>query len=372
MVFVIILLALVSAAIMSRRLCIGSTASRIYGSLLGSLVMSVSATAFWCIRKLVGTPNTNLWRLIAVSFHALCFTFPLLFIGIYVILVYGRRRPKCRHAGVVPLLFSTVLLSGAVGLLISGIYALKIEPNWVQVTHTTIRTGKLKASAPPLRIVQLSDLHIDQWGYRENRTLGLVSRLKPDLILLTGDYTNFAARYPEVRRFMKGLHARYGVYAIHGNWNPAPDVDKCLEGTGVQVIEYKHELLQTDSGPIMLAGIPWFAWGDSSHVLSGVRLSDAFVILMSHMPEGADFAPSGVDLVLAGHTHGGQVRIPGIGPVITLSQVRRDRAAGLSKLPNGILLYVNRGIGMEGGGAPRIRFLCRPEVAVFTVRGTGK
>ena len=93
---------------------------------------------------------------------------------------------------------------------------------------------------------------------------------------------------------------------------------------------------------------------------------------MSHMPESAQYAGPGVDLVLAGHTHGGQVRIPGIGPVITMSRIPRNQAAGLTKLPSGVLLYVNRGIGMEGGSAPRIRFLCRPEIAVFTIRGTGE
>jgi predicted MPP superfamily phosphohydrolase len=71
------------------------------------------------------------------------------------------------------------------------------------------------------------------------------------------------------------------------------------------------------------------------------------------------------DLLIAGHTHGGQVRLPGIGPLITLSRVRRSWAAGLTDIGRGRQLLVSRGIGMERGRAPRLRFLCRPELVVL-------
>jgi uncharacterized protein len=75
-----------------------------------------------------------------------------------------------------------------------------------------------------------------------------------------------------------------------------------------------------------------------------------------------------VDLLLAGHTHGGQIRIPGLGPLVTFANIKRKSAAGLSRLNGGGYMYVNRGLGMEGGKAPRIRLFCRPEVSVITVK----
>jgi len=93
---------------------------------------------------------------------------------------------------------------------------------------------------------------------------------------------------------------------------------------------------------------------------------ERFHIVMGHSP---DFALGNVraDLLVAGHTHGGQVRLPFIGPVITLSSVPRSWAAGLTELTGGRTLIVSRGIGMERGSAPRLRFLCRPELVIVDV-----
>ena len=77
------------------------------------------------------------------------------------------------------------------------------------------------------------------------------------------------------------------------------------------------------------------------------------------------------DLLLAGHTHGGQVRLPGIGPILTLSAVPRDWASGLTEIQPGRNLLVSRGIGLERGNAPRMRFLCRPELIVISLEPTG-
>jgi hypothetical protein len=92
--------------------------------------------------------------------------------------------------------------------------------------------------------------------------------------------------------------------------------------------------------------------------------SDRFHLVLGHSP---NFALGRVeaDLLVAGHTHGGQVRLPLVGPLITLSAVPRSWAAGLTELPGGGQLLVSRGLGMERAGAPRLRFLCRPELVVI-------
>lgn len=97
-----------------------------------------------------------------------------------------------------------------------------------------------------------------------------------------------------------------------------------------------------------------------------VAPADRFHIVLGHSP---DFALGRVeaDLLVAGHTHGGQVRLPGLGPLLTMSRVPRSWAAGVTSLQDGRTLVVSRGIGMERGAAPRLRFLCRPELVVIDV-----
>lgn len=372
MLFLILLSAVAISFLISKKLCVQRSASRVCGSLLGSQIVSVGITLIWSFNKLTQIPHVTVWPMAAITFHALCQVFPLMFLGLYTVLVLTGRRPRTKGAGKFAIGFSTVLVAVAIALIEIGFYSSKIEPNWIEVTHTTIMTSDLKAEAPPLRIVQLTDLHIERFGKREAHALAIVKRLKPDLILLTGDYTNTFDGYPDVHRFMSGLHAKYGVYAVCGNWAPERMYGKFFAGTGVRFIERGTDTIETPAGRVTVAGIRWYDWGGAGDIFRHVDMSHAFTILLSHMPEAGFHASPGIDLVLAGHTHGGQVRIPGYGPLITFSRMGRNGAAGLSKLPSGGLLYVNRGLGMEGNSAPRIRFLCRPEIAVITIRGTGK
>lgn len=304
----------------------------------------------------------------AVVFYDVCFTFPTFFIGTYIVFMSLKRRSTKARLHVVPFLMSTAVMSFALGLLGCGIYASKIEPNSVEVTHTEISTPYLKAGTPPLKIVQLSDLHIEGFGYRERRALQFVKEAKPDIIVLTGDYTNSWKNTPHVQRFLKALHAKYGVYAVHGNWNPPPRSEEFFTGTSIHVLNNRSESIRTRSGRVVIGGIFWYPVQDAGRALAGVDTRGSYVILLSHMPDAALHVPRSVDLVLAGHTHGGQVRLPLIGPIVTYSAVGRHRSAGLSKLDNGGYLYVNRGLGLEGGWAPRIRFICRPEVTVLTIK----
>jgi uncharacterized protein len=372
MLLLILFPAVAISFLISKRLCVQRNASRIYGSLLGSQIISIGTTLLWSFLKINQLPQVTVWPLATITFHALCLVFPLVFLVLYPALVLMGRRPRTKSAGKFAIGFSTALVAGAIALIEIGFYSSRIEPNWIEVTHTTIMTSKLKAGAPPLRIVQLTDLHIDHFGKREAQALDIIKRLKPDLILLTGDYTNTLEGYPDVHRFMSGLHAKYGVYAVCGNWNPERMYEKFFSSTRVRMVEHETETINIPAGRVTVGGIRWYGWGSAGQVFRHVDTSRAFTILLSHMPDAGRYAAPGVDLVVAGHTHGGQVRIPGFGPLIALSAAGRKCTAGPSRLPSGGLLYVNRGLGMEGNDAPRIRFLCRPEIAVFTIRGTGQ
>jgi hypothetical protein len=105
---------------------------------------------------------------------------------------------------------------------------------------------------------------------------------------------------------------------------------------------------------------------DSFSSSASVPRIDQFHIIVGHCP---NFALGDVkaDLLVAGHCHGGQVRLPGIGPLLTLSRVPRSWAAGVTRLADGKTLIVSRGVGMERGAAPRLRFLCRPELVFIDI-----
>jgi len=367
MLFSVLLVALLASAWISNKLSAGASARRTYSSFFWSLALASFVTGWWFLRRYHGIPNITLWQLMALVFHGVCSTFPLMFTGLYALLMLVRRRKGERqHAAV--FFSATLLLAIPLGLMAIGVYASRIEPNQIEVTHVDLESPKVTG---PIRIVHLTDLHMQKFGRREKKTLKIVREVKPDLIVLTGDYTNDWKKYADVQRFMKGLHARYGVYAVHGNWNPMPLAAKFFEGTNIKMLDDRSAVVRTPMGKVSLAGIFWYSFRQCATPLANVNPRDSYVILLSHMPDAALYAPPSVDLILAGHTHGGQVRLPGIGPVMTFSAVGRSRSAGLSKLPNGGYLYVNRGLGMEGGGAPRIRFCCRPEVAVITIHPKG-
>ncbi|MHB0999503.1 MAG: metallophosphoesterase [Armatimonadota bacterium] len=314
------------------------------------------------------------WRVIEPMVELLCFVLPLLFLLFYVILMFPKNTGKSnRRSNVNGRLLSIVMLTAAFDLLLMGTYAYLIEPNWLEVTQTDITTSKWRQDTKPLKIVQLSDLHIEKFGYREKRTISMVNNLKPDIIVLTGDYKNFDKGVSAVRLFFQSLNAKFGVYAVDGNWTPMPSVEKLTSGTGVSLLNYDNIDVDTDSGRLRLIGIPWHEarWHKPHIPLKRVR-QDEYVILLCHMPNIARNTPDAIDLVLSGHTHGGQVRIPFVESIIDMPNIHKNRLAGLIKLDNGKLMYVTRGIGMEGGWAPRIRFRCRPEISVITISPSGK
>lgn len=364
MLFAVLLAALFASAWISHKLSAGASARRTYSSLFWSLALSLFVTGWWFLRRYHGIPNITLWQLMALVFCDVCFTFPIIFTGMYSLLMLARkRRDERQHAAV--FLSATLWLAIPLGLMAIGVYASRIEPNRIEVTHIDLESPKVSG---PVKIVHLTDLHMEKFGRRERKALKIVREEKPDLIVLTGDYTNHMDRYPDVQRFMRELHAKHGVYAVHGNWNPRQKARRFFEGTDVKILDDRSTVVRTSMGRISFAGIFWYSFKYPSIALSHVDPRESYVVLLSHMPDAALYAPPSVDLILAGHTHGGQVRLPGIGPVMTFSGVGRSRSAGLSRLPNGGYLYVNRGLGMEGGGAPRVRFLCRPEVAVITIK----
>lgn len=246
-------------------------------------------------------------------------------------------------------------------------YGYWVEPYWLSVSHVRISSPKIPPTARPIRVAHISDIHSDPRPRLEERLPQAIANLKPDLIVFTGDALNSPEGLPVFKHCMRRLAEIAPVYAVKGNmdiwyWSGLD----LYGGTGVR--ELKDEALHTRVGGtrVRLIGVP----ADREQAIPRLLDSpprDALTILLHHYPDEIEVASQyGADLYLAGHTHGGQVALPVYGAILTLSRFGKRYEAGLYRVKD-TWLYVNRGIGMEGGKAPRVRFCARPEITLIEV-----
>jgi predicted MPP superfamily phosphohydrolase len=258
------------------------------------------------------------------------------------------------------ILFSVILL---VTLLI-GIDSFLIEPRWLKVTRLEIDSPKVEE---PLKLAVLADIQTDAPGEYEREALKIVREENPDLILLVGDYVQirdpeeYQRKVEELNQIFQeaGLSSPLGIYAVRGNvdWNSWSEI---FQGLEVKTFEETETI---DLGPLLLTGLDCVDSSDANFQVAG---GDKFHLVMGHYPNYSLGEIKG-DLLLAGHTHGGQIQLPGIGPLLTNSLVPRSWASGLTEIEPGKYLLVSNGIGLERGYAPEMRFLCRPEVIIMTL-----
>jgi len=261
-----------------------------------------------------------------------------------------------------------VAVTCATAMLLVAADAFLIEPHWLEISHWQIASPKIHH---PLRIVVVADLQTDDFGPFERDVLLQALAEKPDLLLLAGDYLQAPAdKYPRLKRelneFLREIQftAPLGAFAIRGNIDDDADWPNIFRGSGVTPILDRTSF---DLGDLQLTGLPLWESLDTQLKLPLTR-PDRFHLVLGHVP---NFAMSDVqaDLLVAAHTHGGQVQLPFLGPVITHCRIPRAWAAGLTELPGGRRLLVCRGIGVERGSAPPMRFLCRPELMVIDLVG---
>ncbi len=257
------------------------------------------------------------------------------------------------------------------------IYGFYIEPFWVDVHHETFKSSKLSGESA-LRVLHISDLHIERLTRRERSILEKVKQLSPDLILFTGDVLNLSyiensTAQSDAITFFSQLSAPFGVYGVTGS--PAVDFQdffsRLSSSTSLRWLNNETKRVEIPAGHINLVGVtcthnPDLDEKTLSDLLPKEQSTDSSLnILLYHSP---DLAPNAsrfdVDLQLSGHTHGGQVRLPIFGALYTGSLYGRLFQAG-RYLVNGMTIYISRGLGLEGAIAPRVRFLCRPELILW-------
>lgn len=248
------------------------------------------------------------------------------------------------------------LLLVAVGLAtILGGYAYFLGPVWIEVTHHHVRAP----GNPPLKIAHLSDLHTRGLGRMEQRLLALLEEEKPDVIVITGDGVSADGTGSEVDKLYEKLAAPLGVYLVNGNWEHWRHVPQ----TGARNIRQLNNANARIGHDLYLVGLDDSLAGrpDLESALGNVR-PGAFLIALFHSPAFFPEVSGRVHLALAGHTHGGQVRLPWIGP-LWLPPGSGDFVHGWYERGSS-RLYVSRGLG---NSVLPIRFLCRPELAILTV-----
>jgi predicted MPP superfamily phosphohydrolase len=287
--------------------------------------------------------------------------------GLVLIRKLWRRFPGGRPMNRAQIWYSRFILALAGFGILCVAYGYLIEPYWPDVSHFTLTSAKLTEGTGPVRLVLISDLHSDSKSRLEERLPGIIAAENPDAILFTGDSVNSIDGLPVFKKCMTSLAAIAPTFVVRGNWDSSflRSVD-LFDGTGVKELDGRAIDLKIRGVSLSINGL---ATGQESQIESALSQTkaEAFNLFLFHYPDEIDAVSRyGIDLYCAGHTHGGQVSLPLYGALITLSRFDKKYEAGLYRKGDTVM-YVNRGIGMEGGNAPRVRFCARPEVTVLDI-----
>lgn len=261
--------------------------------------------------------------------------------------------------------------------------------NWLQSTTIEVESARLPASFDGYRIVQVSDLHGHRFGRNQSRLVKAVREAHPDLIAVTGDLTSWGRWNAEdVEGLARQLRDIAPVYFITGNHDhyarDLPKLLSLLEAVGVKVLAGTSMEIARGSESITIAGIQdpryfrrsegeyeaTIQWKSALAALRATIEPQKFSLLLSHRPEFlADYERLGFDLVLSGHAHGGQVRLPVVGALYTPDQGWFPPFASGVHRRGETALVVSRGLG---NSKFPIRVLNRPELVVVRLKRPGR
>ena len=291
-----------------------------------------------------------------------------------------RRSPGPAKWGRVPRWAKRLRIAfAAITLFLAGVafWAFFIEPGRLVTRQQTIQIANWPQPLDGLRVAVLSDIHVDDWFVTEKKLRSIVERtnqLQPDLIVILGDYMSgdgWAKSQVEPEVFgpmLKDLRAPLGVYSVLGNhdwWFGGMRVRRALEQNGMKVLENEAARVEARGTSLWLVGFAdlWTRQQRIDHALANVPEGQP-VIGLTHNPDIFPQVPQRVQLLVAGHTHGGQVRFPIIGPVIESSDYG-DRWVRGHVFDYNHHLYVTTGIGTS---IIPVRFCLPPEIVLLTLR----
>lgn len=276
------------------------------------------------------------------------------------------------------------------GLALLG-WAALVEPRWFELSRHSVN---LRKKIPrPLRILHLSDTHFARPYAPLSCFFDRLSQEEFDLVFITGDLMDCQEGIADCLVNLKKLKTVYGIYAVFGNHDyydyrgldsithnfpgqglpkHTNDVDafqKDLEAKGVTVLRNHTVEILIDNMPVLIHGLDDPTTGKANLRTAMDRFDPTKLnILLTHTVDVfLDIGENEIDLAFSGHSHGGQIRLPIIGPMITHTRIGRQYASGIHQL-QGATCCISR--GMNSGRYTRIRLLCRPEALLITAQGS--
>ena len=261
--------------------------------------------------------------------------------------------------------------AAATTVVAGGIYPF-LEAKWVRLTRQVVAIPQLPAAFDGTTVAYLSDVHHGPFVPRAyvRSVVAMTNSLRPDLVLLGGDYTHHGNRYvAPAHEDLSKLTGRLGRFAVLGNhdrWDGMDDAIAALEAARTPLLRNTGAWIERGSSRLRIAGVGDL-WTDKVDVAAAIgpeATEDDAVILLSHNPDVAETAVDRrVGLMLSGHTHGGQVIVPGFGAPIVPTAYGQKYVHGLVQAPH-CRVFVGRGIGTV---TPPVRAFCRPEVVWITL-----
>ncbi|PWK13057.1 metallophosphoesterase [Tumebacillus permanentifrigoris] len=260
------------------------------------------------------------------------------------------------------------LLAG-VGL--AGADAL-LEGHWIELRRVRIQLPSLPTAFHGLRVVHVTDTHVGGGFFDAGDLQDVIDRvnaLDPDVVCFTGDLVDDQYdRMDDIARALGTCKARYGKYAILGNhdFRQRDQVLQAFTEGGFEALVNRSVVIEAQGQELYIAGLDDFLKGkaDVEKAIAGIP-PDRCIVLLVHEPDLADrIAQYPIALQLSGHSHGGQVRLPFYGPILTPSMGKKYVEGLFAIGSNGFQLHVSRGIGTQ---TLPVRFFCRPDISVLTL-----
>ena len=303
--------------------------------------------------------------LISLALFCLSILFPLMALWAWLRFFTRSRQEEARRKSLGRWMW-TALVALEVSCVLYGF----VEPYRWETTHRTISIPGLSS---PIRVAHLSDLHL-HWRNKIDweAVLAELERNKPDLIFLTGDYLDDGTFQPDLAELLYRLVDIAGqgrVMAVEGNFEWDGGLAPVFESANVRLLRDEIVTVSISGQILQVAGVPFPPSPRFQKLASQIDPQHP-AILLHHTPDLAE--TPGIEayqLVLCGHTHGGQIRLPFYGAPYAHSALGRKYPAGLCELSPKTHLLVNRGLGTEPILGFRLRFLCRPELAILDLAG---
>ena len=250
-------------------------------------------------------------------------------------------------------------------LILLFIYGFLIEPNMLTVKHYTINDDTLKG----VKVVFVGDFHIKPYQKKRlNKVVEMINEQQPDIVLSIGDFVSgheakMTMPISDIVEQLKNIKSKYGFYTVLGNhdwWIDGEGITNTLTSNGIKVLANSSTKVNINGKDIYIAGVE-DKTTRTPEVYYALRKTESPVILLTHSPDVFPKVPKEVNLTLAGHVHGGQVRLPILGSLIVPSNYGDKYSQGLIE-EDGKKMIVTKGIG---NSILNVRFNCVPEIVVI-------